>query len=139
MDAKTTGSIDYLRLVRRVVVHRWRIIVAGFLVVVVPTVALVTLSTENLYEASVTLFLLPEKNDPPFLREFTSPEATAVYIVLLKSRSLAQAIIEALPKESREELTKRVLFRDYLLTATAVKSSSTARARWRSASSRKRG
>src|SRR5207249_3972268 len=83
---------DYLRLVRRVVVHRWRIIVAGFLVVVVPTVALVTLSTENLYEASVTLFLLPEKNDPPFLREFTSPEATAVYIVLLKSRSLAQAI-----------------------------------------------
>ena len=118
MDAKTTGSIDYLRLVRRVVVHRWRIIVAGFLVVVVPTVALVTLSTENLYEASVTLFLLPEKNDPPFLREFTSPEATAVYIVLLKSRSLAQAIIEALPKESREELTKRVLFRDYLLTAT---------------------
>ncbi|PYM92507.1 MAG: hypothetical protein DME04_14975 [Candidatus Rokuibacteriota bacterium] len=118
MDAKTTGSIDYLRLVRRVVVHRWRIIVAGFLAVVVPTVAVVSLSTENLYEASATLFLLPEKSDPPFLREFTSPEATAVYVVLLRSRSLAQAIIEALPKESREELTKRVLFRDYLLTAT---------------------
>lgn len=116
MEAQKAGSVDYLRLLRRVAVHRWRVVVVGFLAVVVPMVAIVSFSTENLYEASATLFLLPEKSDPPFLREFTSPEATAVYIVLLKSRSLAQAIIEALPKESRDELTKRVLFRDYLLT-----------------------
>jgi len=116
METQKQGSVDYLRLLRRVALQRWRVIVVGFLAVVVPVAILVSFSTENLYEASATLFLMPEKNDPPFLREFTTPEATAIYIVLLRSRSLAQAITEALPKESRDELTKRVLFRDYLLT-----------------------
>jgi polysaccharide biosynthesis transport protein len=118
MEAKKPDSVDYVRLVRRVVVHHWRAIIVGFMAVAVPTAALVIFSTENLYEASATLFLLPEKSDPPFLREFTSPEATAVYVVMLKSRSLAQAIIEALPAASRDELTKRVIFHDYLLTFT---------------------
>lgn len=116
METQKPGTFDYLRLLRRVTLQRWRVIVVGFLAVVVPVAILVSFSTENLYEASATLFLMPEKNDPPFLREFTTPEATAIYIVLLRSRSLAQAITEALPKESRDELTKRVLFRDYLLT-----------------------
>jgi succinoglycan biosynthesis transport protein ExoP len=118
MEAQKSDSVDYFRLVRRIVVHHWRAIVIGLLAVTIPTVALVLFSTENLYEASATLFLLPEKSDPPFLREFTSPEATAVYVVILKSRSLAQAIIEALPAASREELTNRVIFHDYLLMLT---------------------
>lgn len=117
MEEQKTSSIDYLRLLRRVVVHRWRILLAGFLAVAIPTVVLAFVLTDNTYEASATLFLLPERSDPAFLREFTSPDVNALYFVLLKSRSLAQAVTEALPRESRDELTKRVLFRDYLLTA----------------------
>lgn len=118
MEEQKTTSVDYLRLLRRVAVHRWRIVLAGFLAVVVPTVAYVIFSTDNTYEASATLFLLPEKSDPAFLREFTTPDVNALYLVLLKSRSLAQAVTEALPRESRDELTRRVLFRDYLLSFT---------------------
>jgi capsular exopolysaccharide synthesis family protein len=90
-------------------------IVAGFLLVAAPTAAWVVLGTDHTYEASATLFLLPDKSDPAFLKEFMSPEANSLYLVVLKSRSLAQAVSEALPRESREELTKRIVFRDYLL------------------------
>jgi capsular exopolysaccharide synthesis family protein len=91
-------------------------IVAGFLLVAAPTAAWVVLGTDHTYEASATLFLLPDKSDPAFLKEFMSPEANSLYLVVLKSRSLAQAVSEALPRESREELTKRIVFRDYLLS-----------------------
>src|SRR5206468_6123105 len=74
VEESTRGSFDYIRLLRRVVLHRWRIILAGLLIVVVPTIAFVVLSTENLYEASATLFILPESSDSIFLRDFTSPE-----------------------------------------------------------------
>ena len=115
MEAKTS-SVDYVRLLRRVAIQRWRLILAGFLAVVLPTMVIVILSTENLYEASATLFILPETSDAGFLRDFTSSEASSLYLVLLRSRSLAQAIMEALPNESRDELSRRVIFRDYLLT-----------------------
>ena len=59
MEAKT-NTVDYVRLLRRVAIQRWRLILAGFLAVVLPTVVLAILSTENLYEASATLFILPE-------------------------------------------------------------------------------
>jgi hypothetical protein len=51
------------------------------------------------------------------MREFTSPEVNALYHVLLRSRSLAQGVTEALPKESRDELSRRLGVRDYLLAA----------------------
>jgi capsular exopolysaccharide synthesis family protein len=108
--------IDYLRLMRRVVTHRWRILLIGFLLVAAPIAAWVVLGSDHTYEASATLFLLPDKADPAFLKEFLTPEANSLYLVVLKSRSLAQAVAEALPRESRDELTKRIVFRDYFLT-----------------------
>jgi len=113
-----TGSFDsYVRLLRRVAVHRWRLVVAGVLLVALPAVGYAMFGLDETYEASATLFLVPEKSDPAFLREFISPEANALYTTILRSRSLAQAVIEALPRESREELTRRVVFRDYVLEA----------------------
>ena len=40
---------------------------------------------------------------PGFLREFMNPEVNALYHVMLTSRSLAQGVVETLPKESRDE------------------------------------
>ena len=46
---------------------------------------------------------------PGFLREFMNPEVNALYHVMLTSRSLAQGVVETLPKESRDELSRATL------------------------------
>jgi capsular exopolysaccharide synthesis family protein len=111
--------VDFVRLLRRVFAHRWHIVVAAFLVIAVPTIVLTIIATEDTYEASATLFVLPEKekSDPTFMRDFMTPEVNALYQVVLRSRSLAQAVVETLPKESRDELSRRIGFRDYVLIA----------------------
>ena len=114
---KPKQTFDYVRLLRRVVANRWRIIVLGFAAIVLPTLAWTLVAMEDTYEASATLFITPEKSDPVFLKEFVTPEATALYHVILRSRSLAQGVIESLPKESRDELSRRMGVSDYLLIA----------------------
>jgi hypothetical protein len=46
---------------------------------------------------------------PGFLRELMNPEVNALYHVMLTSRSLAQGVVETLPKESRDELSRATL------------------------------
>jgi succinoglycan biosynthesis transport protein ExoP len=111
------APVDYLRLARRVLRHRWRVMLAVFAIVAVPTVVTTVVLTEDVYEASATLFLTPERNDPAFLREYSTPEVNALYHVMLRSRSLAQGVVETLPKESRDELSRRIGFNDYVLMA----------------------
>jgi capsular exopolysaccharide synthesis family protein len=109
------ATIDYVRLLRRVVTKRWRIALAVFLAIALPTIAWTFLGIENTYEASATLFLLPEKGAPGFLPQFMNPEVHIFYHAILKSRSLAQAVVDSLPKESRDELSRRMGVRDYVL------------------------
>ena len=109
------GSIDYLRLARRVAANRWRLMLIIFVAIAVPVIVGTLIATENTYEASATLFLLPEKTDPGILREFSIPEVNALYQVILTSRTVAQGVVETLPKESRDELSRRIGVRDYLL------------------------
>src|SRR5438132_14305023 len=114
---KHTASVDYVRLLRRMVAHRWRIVVAGLLLVALPTIVWAIVGSPDTYEASATLFILPEKSDPGLLRDFMTPENSSLYQVVLRSRSLAQAVVETLPKESREELGRQIGTRDYFLVA----------------------
>ena len=114
---QSKATIDYVRLLRRVVTTRWRIVLVVFLAIAVPTIAWTVLGTENTYEASATLFLLPENSDRGFLREFMTPDVHALYHAMLRSRSLAQAVVEGLPKESRDELSRGLGLRDYVLVA----------------------
>ena len=108
-------SFEYVRLLRRVAANRWRLVLAVFLAVALPTIVWAVFLTPDTYEASATLFLLPERSEPGFLREFTSPDVNLLYQVMLRSRSLAQAVVETLPKEGRDELSRRIGFRDYVL------------------------
>ena len=110
------SSSEYVRLLRRVAGNRWRLVLAVFLAVALPTIVWSVFLTPDTYEATATLFLLPEKSDLGFLREFTSPEVNTLYHVMLTSRSLAQGVVETLPKESRDELSRRIGLQDYVLT-----------------------
>lgn len=118
MEGQATGRVDYVRFLRRVALTRWRVAVIAFVLVVVPVVAWVLFFQTPTYEATATLFLVPDKTEQPaFLKEYLSPQANALYLALLKSRSLAGAVGEALTKESREELLNQNVFSDHLLTA----------------------
>ena len=111
------ASIDYVRVLRRILAHRWKIVLLGFLAVAVPTIAWTIMASEDTYDASATLFILKEDKDDP-LKEFTSSEVNALYSVVLRSRSLAQNVVETLPRESREDLSRRIGFSDYMLLVT---------------------
>lgn len=116
MDDLSSTFDGHFRFVRRIVVYRWRLIVAALLMITLPTLAWVIFAMPHKYETSATLFMAPEKSEQPsLLREFMMPEVNSLYLAILRSRSLAQAVTEALPKESRDELTKRTIFRDYLV------------------------
>jgi capsular exopolysaccharide synthesis family protein len=119
MEGTTTARIDYLRFVRRLLVTRWRVMALGFLAVMLPVVIWVLLFQPATYEATATLFLQPpDKSEPGFLREYLAPQANAMYIALLRSRSVAQGVAESISKESREELLNQVVFKDYVLLVT---------------------
>src|SRR5262245_50305874 len=116
MESQATGQVDYLRFLRRVATTRWRVITFGFALVIAPVLAWVLFFQPATFEASATLFLSSEKSEPAFLREYSSAQSNGLYLALLKSRSLAQAVGESLTKESREELLTQTAFRDHLLT-----------------------
>ena len=111
------ATVNYVRLLRRAAGHRWRIVLVIFVAIALPTIIWTVFSTQTTYEASATLFLLPEKGASGLLPQFMTPEVHALYSVILRSRSLAQAVVETLPKESRDELSRRLGFRDYALMA----------------------
>ena len=115
MEHQAVSVDSYVRLFRRLAVQHWRLVLVGFLLVSLLALGWAVLGLDTTYEATATLFLVPEKSDPAFLREFTAPAVNALYLAILRSRSLAQAVTEALPKESRDELTRRVVFRDYMV------------------------
>lgn len=115
MDQQASARVDPLRLLRRIAVNRWRSLLVGLLVVALPTTAGVFLFAPHMYEATATLFLVPSKEEPPFMREFIASDANALYLVMLRSRSLAQAVVDSLPRESRDELIQNQLLGDYML------------------------
>src|SRR5215813_10976157 len=116
MEPRNAG-VDYVRLLRRVVAHRWRIILTVFALVAVPTIVWTLVMVKNTYEASATLFLMPESSESPAVREYLRSDVHALYHVMLRSRSLTQAVVDALPKESRDELSRHMGFQDYVLLA----------------------
>ena len=51
----------------------------------------------------------------PFIRDAPRRDTIATHIVLLKSRSLSEAVLEALPKDSLAELLEQKQHTDYFL------------------------
>jgi len=99
-------GFDYIRFGRRVLRKRWWVILGSFLLVIVPGGILVYSTTPKLYEATATLFFEEAKGENPLLRGLVPLDEIALNLAILRSRSLAQAVIDVLPRESREELLK---------------------------------
>jgi tyrosine-protein kinase Etk/Wzc len=106
MSPEPAPRFDAVRLVRHTLARRWALALAVFAAVAVPGVVGVALTTSRVYEASTTLFFEEPRDEHPLLRGLTPPEAAALNLAVLHSRSLALAVVEALPRLAREELAQ---------------------------------
>jgi len=113
MDEPTAAGVNYVSLFRRVV-KRWKLILVIFLAVAIPVTVWAKLWFPKTYEASATIFIEDSRRGgPTFLAEWLPPSDASLQLAILRSRSLAEAVAEALPRESVEDLFNQSMNRDY--------------------------
>jgi capsular exopolysaccharide synthesis family protein len=112
-------SFDHIAILRGVWRRHKRLVGGIFLGLAVPLLALVYLFSQPLYESLATIAIdSPPVEQIPLLRELPRRDSVATQQILLRSRSLAEGVVEALPKESFEELLTYSQHKDYMLALT---------------------
>jgi len=104
MEEPTGTRIDYLRFLRRLHCY-WKLILMIFLGIAVPMAALALVFLPRTYEAVAIIFLEdPKRTEPGPLRDWMPPSDASFQQAVLRSRSLAEEVVEHLPNESMAEL-----------------------------------
>jgi len=100
--------------------RRHKLLVAAiFLGLAIPLLALVYFSSKPLYVSTATIDIASSSlGQIPFFTEVPKADSIATRLALLKSRSLGEGVVEALPKESFDELVNNSQYIDYTLTLT---------------------
>jgi capsular exopolysaccharide synthesis family protein len=110
------SDLDYVAILRGIWRRHKRLVVAIFLVVAVPSLTYVYVKSQTLYVSKGMISIEPSAlAQLPFLRDAPRTDTIATHMVLLKSRSLSEAVIEALPKESLAEILAQQQHTDYAL------------------------
>ena len=114
--AKIDLSLDYVAILRGIW-RRHKALVAGiFLRVAVPLLLMVYVTYQTLYVSRGTISIEPSVlTQVSFLRDAPRRDTIATQIVLLKSRSLSEAVIGALSQDSLSELLAQQQHTDYVL------------------------
>lgn len=116
-ESATSSDVDYLRLLRRIA-NRWRLIAIVFVAIAMPVTAYAVLFVPKTYEAAAKIFFEdPRRFQAALIRDWMPTSDASFQLAILKSRSLAEAVVENLPRETTEELLARGMHRDYLLEA----------------------
>ncbi len=119
METPRTESLDYVAILRGIWRRHKLLVAAIFLGLAIPFLTEVYLTSKPLYVSEATINLESSAFEQiPFLREAPGPDSIANRVALLKSRSLSEGVIEALPKESFDELVNNSQYIDYTLTLT---------------------
>lgn len=108
-------KVDYVRFGRRLLRNYWKLITLVFAGILVPTCVWVLMFAPRTYEASATVFIESGKDEPVFMRGLMSAEVSGLYLAILRSRSLAQAVVDSLPRDARDELIKQSMRKDFVL------------------------
>lgn len=112
-EESNASSIPYLRLLRRVA-GRWRLSLAIFVAVAVPVAVSAVAFLPKTYEAVATIYIEdPRRATASYFRDWLSFNDASFQQAVLRSRSLAEAVVEGLPAASVDELADRSMQRDY--------------------------
>lgn len=117
MDDQSERRVDYYRLLRRVAVNRWRLILLVFVGLAIPTTLYALLWVPNTYEAVATIFFEDQEKQrgPSLLREWLpTSDSSPFHLALLSSHSLAQAVIDRLSPQAKAELGAGGMSVDYV-------------------------
>ena len=119
-SASQSPDTDYLAILRGIWRRHKLLVATTFLGIALPLLAVVYYTTAPLYLSQALISVEPSAlSQIPFLREPPRDDAIASQLVLLKSRSLSEAVIEALPKDTLAELlAKPQYFGFYWLRVT---------------------
>jgi polysaccharide biosynthesis transport protein len=114
---KTRKDLPDHQAILRGILRRHKKLVAGiFLGLGIPLLAGVYLTSKPLYVSTATIAIETSALEQiPFFKDLPKKDNIATHMVLLKSRSLGEAVIDALPKESFDELLTHSQHADYLL------------------------
>lgn len=116
MQAAKQELVDYMAILRGVWRRHKALVVCTFLGIAVPLLVIVQFTDRPLYVSTATISIEPSVLDQiPFLRDPVKRDTRSAHMVLLKSRSLSHAVIEALPREGFDELLRESQYTDYLL------------------------
>jgi capsular exopolysaccharide synthesis family protein len=112
-------TLDYTAILRGIWRRHKLLVAAIFLGLAIPLLVEVYITSKPLYVSAATVDV---ESSPlgqiPFFREAPGPDSIATRLALLKSRSLSEGVVEALPKESFDELVNNSQYIDYTLTLT---------------------
>ncbi len=120
LEEPTGTRIDYLRFLRRLHCY-WKLILILFLGIAVPTTAWALIFIPKTYEAVATIFMEdPKRAERGLLRDWMPASDASLQQAVLRSRSLAEAVVEHLPRESLTELLAQSVHRNPLQDARRV-------------------
>ena len=119
MDLPGKDSLDYMAILRGIGRRHKRLVAAIFLGLAIPSLPVVYLTSRTFYVSIATIAIESSPLDQsPLFKDLTRKDTIATYLVLLKSRSFTEGVVEALPKESFEELLTDSQYTDYILAVT---------------------
>jgi polysaccharide biosynthesis transport protein len=113
-SASQSPDTDYAAILRGIWRRHKLLVAAMFLGIALPLLAVVYYTTSPLYLSQALISVEPSAlSQIPFLREPPRDDAIASQLVLLKSRSLSEAVIDALPKDTLAELLAQPQYLGY--------------------------
>ena len=119
MEKQRTDGPDTQAILRGVWRRHKRLVTAIFFGLAIPGLVFIYWTSQSLYVSTATISIESSPLDSiPFFKDIPKKDNIATQLALLKSRSLSEGVIEALPKESFEELLTNSQHTDYMLLIT---------------------
>jgi capsular exopolysaccharide synthesis family protein len=119
VETHQAEGLDYTAILRGMW-RRHKLLVAGIFFGVAGSLLLfLYLTSQPLYVSTATINIDSSPFEQiPFFKEVPKKDNIAIHLALLRSRSLSEGVVEALPKESFEELVNNAQYTDYILALT---------------------
>jgi capsular exopolysaccharide synthesis family protein len=107
-------DVDYMAILRGMWRRHKMLATLVFAAIAAPGLLFVYMTSIPMYASRATISIEPAGlGQIPFVTEPSRRDTIATHMVLLRSRSLAEAVLEALPKDSQEELVAQPQHTDF--------------------------
>lgn len=116
---QTEIELDYVQILRGVLRRRKKVVIGAFVLIALPLVVWAVYGQQPRFQSKATVQIKPSIAEMfPEARNLPVGPNLSVQMAVLKSRSLAQEVLEAVPQETLDELIKENMETDYLLAGS---------------------